>query len=594
VRFVLSLRNYVIRNGAVIRRVDVLEYSGNGGEDHGHALGWSAVANEDGSRKVPLIPGLLPADTWLMSRFPECAAAASRIAPALASFPWPVRGEIGTIGDGAVLQSVSTVRQVHAGPGTRIEAVHRVSNAVLCSTAHEASSVSDGVILEDAVLGLGCAVRGNVVARRVLLGSHAKLLDGARVTDVVLGDNSTIAGAEVSNSLLLPFHEQHHQSSFLIAAHIEGQDNIAAGAVLGSNHNSRAADGELVAGRGFWPALRTSVKHSSRFAPFTLLARGDYGYELDVPYPFALVSRNPAADELVVMPGYWWLYNPYALFRNQQKFQRRDRRQVRMQPLEYRFMAPDTAEAILFARKRLVTLAALQCGLPEERAATWLESAEGADAVIPDPNLENGRRPAQIIKSGRAFLGYREMLVYYLGQCVVTGFQADHSDMVQAAGLSTQASREWVVAGGQPTPAARAERIADDIRSGVFDSWDQVHEAWNRAWEEYAADRHGHALAVAAMLAGQALPAREQIAKLVEESTEVLAAAVRRAWKARRKDLENPFRRATRTDDLPPVSPAEDPVCAALEEERESYSVTARQVSAFLRGQAPGTPESWS
>jgi len=30
-----------------------------------------------------------------------------------------------------------------------------------------------------------------------------------------------------------------------------GQSNMAAGATIGSNHNSRSADGELVAARGF-------------------------------------------------------------------------------------------------------------------------------------------------------------------------------------------------------------------------------------------------------------------------------------------------------------------------------------------------------
>ena len=77
-----------------------------------------------------------------------------------------------------------------------------------------------------------------------------------------------------------------------------GQSNIPAGATIGSNHNSRAADGEIVAGRGFWPGLCVSLKHNSKFASFTMIAKGDYSFELNIPLPFSLVSINNSKDAL--------------------------------------------------------------------------------------------------------------------------------------------------------------------------------------------------------------------------------------------------------------------------------------------------------
>ncbi|WP_457832412.1 hypothetical protein, partial [Staphylococcus aureus] len=79
-----------------------------------------------------------------------------------------------------------------------------------------------------------------------------------------------------------PAHEQHHNNSFLCAALVMGQSNIAAGATIGSNHNSRSADGEIIMGRGFWPGLCVSLKHNSRFPSFTMINKGDYPAELDV------------------------------------------------------------------------------------------------------------------------------------------------------------------------------------------------------------------------------------------------------------------------------------------------------------------------
>ena len=121
---------------------------------------------------------------------------------------------------------------------------------------------------------------------------------------------------------------------------------MAAGATIGSNHNSRANDNEIQAGRGFWPGLCTSVKHSSRFASFVLLSKSDYPAELDISLPFSLINNNTTKDQLEVMPAYWWLYNMYALARNSWKFRNRDKRKNKTQHIEFEPLAPDTIEEV--------------------------------------------------------------------------------------------------------------------------------------------------------------------------------------------------------------------------------------------------------
>ncbi|PMU88326.1 DUF4954 family protein, partial [Pseudomonas sp. GP01-A4] len=84
-------------------------------------------------------------------------------------------------------------------------------------------------------------------------------------------------------------------------------------------------------GRGFWPGLCVSIKHNSKFASFSILAKGDYPAELNIPIPFSLISLDIPNDQLVVMPGYWFMYNMYALARNSWKYIDRDKRIERMQ-----------------------------------------------------------------------------------------------------------------------------------------------------------------------------------------------------------------------------------------------------------------------
>ncbi len=128
-----------------------------------------------------------------------------------------------------------------------------------------------------------------------------------------------------------------------------GQSNMAAGATIGSNHNSRGADGEIIAGRGFWPGLCVSLKHNSMFASFTLIAKGNYMSELHIPIPFSLVVNDEHEDVLKIMPGYWFLHNMYALARNAWKYVDRDRRTDKTQHIEYDYLAPDSVEEIFHA-----------------------------------------------------------------------------------------------------------------------------------------------------------------------------------------------------------------------------------------------------
>jgi hypothetical protein len=197
------------------------------------------------------------------------------------------------------------------------------------------------VKLVNGIVDYGCRIFYGVKAVRFFMASHSQLKYGARLINSYLGNNSTISCCEVLNSLIFPAHEQHHNNSFLCAALVAGQSNMAAGATIGSNHNSRSPDGEIVAGRGFWPGLCVSLKHNSKFASFTILAKGDYPVELNIPIPFSLISNDVSNDQLLVMPGYWFLHNMYALARNSWKYSDRDKRTDKTQLIEFSFLGPD-------------------------------------------------------------------------------------------------------------------------------------------------------------------------------------------------------------------------------------------------------------
>ena len=182
-----------------------------------------------------------------------------------------------------MIKNSRIIKDAKIGSHCYIKGANKLKNLTINSSPQEPSQIGEGVEMVNGIVGLGCNIFYGCKAVRFVMGNNSKLKYGARLIHSFLGDNSTVSCCEILNNLVFPAHEQHHNNSFLTASLVMGQSNIAAGVTIGSNHNSRANDGEIQAGRGFWPGLCTTLKHSCRFASFALLAKGDYPAELDIP-----------------------------------------------------------------------------------------------------------------------------------------------------------------------------------------------------------------------------------------------------------------------------------------------------------------------
>ncbi|MDR1949814.1 MAG: DUF4954 family protein, partial [Spirochaetaceae bacterium] len=301
------------------------------GEDESVRV-WLDPLNETGGRGILPFSDMICADAYLWTVYRddrELMAAFRRITQESAD---PRRGRYGVIGHGAVIKHCLIIKDVRVGDAAYIKGANKLKNLTVKSDIRDPTQIGEGVELVNGIIGYGCRVFYGSKAVRFVLGNNCSLKYGARLIHSVLGDNSTISCCEVLNNLVFPAHEQHHNNSFLIASMIMGQSNMAAGATVGSNHNSRGNDGEIIAGRGFWPGLSSTLKHNCRFAGFVLVAKGNYPAELYIPLPFSLVTHDNRRRE--VMPAYWWLYNMYALERNSRKFQSRDKREFKTQRIE--------------------------------------------------------------------------------------------------------------------------------------------------------------------------------------------------------------------------------------------------------------------
>jgi Domain of unknown function (DUF4954) len=563
------LSHYVIGNDVMIVNTNELATTdhakfGNGilkeGEEESIRI-WLEVCNENGGRSIIPFNGMLPGDAWLFSRFREDTLLQEKFKELTASAFDNRRGYYGKIGDRTVIKNCKIIKDVWIGSDAYLKGANKLKNLTINSSAEAASQIGEGCELVNGIVGFGCRVFYGVKAVRFLMASHSQLKYGARLINSYLGNNATISCCEVLNSLIFPAHEQHHNNSFLCAALVMGQSNMAAGATIGSNHNSRSPDGEIVAGRGFWPGLCVSLKHNSRFASFTILAKGDYPAELDIPIPFALISNDVSKDELIVMPAYWFLHNMYALARNSWKYTDRDKRIDKTQLLEFDFLAPDTVGEIITS----LTLLEKYTGLAVTTQTKNKKYSDedliriGADLLRNTPDRadeleiladgwENSDRKVKLVKVSQAYTLFRQLITWYAATRLLD-FIRQHDiqsfDNLLKALPANPPLQPWVNVGGQLIRKNELDKLIGQIHAGKIRSWDGVHQFYIRQGDQYAMDKLVHALAALKTIHGQTIKkmGKTGFAELMRDSIATRDWMTKEIYASREKDYTNPFRK---------------------------------------------------
>ncbi len=566
------MSHYIVGNEVIILNVNELAVSdhskfGNGilkkGEDESIRI-WMEVCNENAGRRVIPFNGMLPGDAYLWSRYRDDEVLMTRFKEFTQKKFDNKRGYYGKIGDRTVIKNSKIIKDVWIGSDAYIKGANKLKNLTINSSPEEKSQIGEGVELVNGIIGFGCRIFYGVKAVRFILASNSQLKYGARLINSYLGNNSTISCCEVLNSLIFSAHEQHHNNSFLCAALIMGQSNMAAGATIGSNHNSRGADGELIAARGFWPGLCVSLKHNSKFASFTLIAKSDYSFELNIPIPFSLVSNDISKDKLVVMPAYWFMHNMYALARNAVKHADRDKRNEKIQLIEYDYLAPDSINEIFDALQLLKKVTGIAYAKKSKKKYSDKEIIVVGEKLLEEKDgqvdkleilaegFENSRRKTELIKVLPAYGIFKELISYYgISQLVnfVVAEKIDSWEILSKALPIDVTRNAWENVGGQLLPKVSVDTLVKQIHSDKINTWDEIHEFYKKNGEVYKDQKLQHAFA--SLLEINKLPSKKFDKKLFK--TFLNEAVATREWMtkaiydSRAKDFHNDFRKMVYT-----------------------------------------------
>ncbi|MEI8142336.1 MAG: DUF4954 family protein [Chitinophagia bacterium] len=565
------LSHYIIGDEVIINNVNELVTTnhakfGNGilkkGETESVRI-WLELCNENTGRKVLPFNGMTTADAYLWTRNRHDKVLQDKFIELTEKQFDDKRGYYGKIGDRSVIKNCRIIKDTWIGTDAYLKGANKIKNVTINSNEVAKTQIGEGSELVNGIVGFGCKIFYGIKAVRFIMSDYSQLKYGARLINSFLGQNATISCCEVLNSLIYPAHEQHHNNSFLCAALLMGQSNIAAGATLGSNHNSRGADGEVIMGRGFWPGLCVSIKHNSIFPSFTILNKGDYHHELNIPIPFSLISNDTFKDELVVMPGYWFLYNFYALARNAWKYQDRDKRKNIDQYFEYDYLAPDSVNEIIKGRE-VIAIAVAKAQLLKEKKSTSItadqlmqlgckllttktkKEIDQLDVFV--EGFENSKRKTRLIKCYDAFAMFEKMIFMYgMDQLVIKLTQNG------LKGLSTKlkaiktsgAATEWSNIGGQLIPTKSVQSMLQQIKSDKLNSWDEVHQFYQTQTDKYLAKKNLHALYCLEMIEGTSISglSNKKMNEWLDRYQAIKEEITQKIKSSREKDYTNPFRK---------------------------------------------------
>ena len=572
IRNVAYLSNYRLANRIMLFNIQEMSCTkhskfGNGilkeGEPESNRI-WIGVGNENDARAILPFESMIPADAYIWSRYREDKELLRRFVEMTEYGQKKALDTFGFVDDDAVIKNCTLLKDTKIGKNAYIKGAFKLKNITILSSPEEVSQIGEGVELVNGIVGYGSRIFYQAVAVRFVIGRNCQLKYGARLLNSVLGDNSTVSCCEILNNLIFPFHEQHHNSSFLIASTIGGQSNIASGATIGSNHNSRAPDGEMIAGRGFWPGLCSDFKHNSMFASFVLVSKGSYQHELNITYPFSLVATNGENHPVSVIPGFWFTHNMYALARNKSKFQKRDKRVVKVQHIETDPFAPDTMHETANALRRIIELTgrylknqgnkkAIAAKNDEELyqvAKTYLLNNPDEEFLLEDSRCQK-KFGALICKPVRGFQTYRQILTYFAVSTLIDYCAHRHIPRLTQAELERIEQlplyKTWVNMGGQIIPEEKINELLGHIKTGAIYTWEQVHAFYEESFSLYPSYKTTYAIHILEQL--YSLPifsfTKKIYENILEDVTTISNDMYRNAVASREKDYDDYFRSIT-------------------------------------------------
>ena len=272
--------------------------------------------------------------------------------------------------------------------------------------------------------------------------------------------------------------------------------------------------------------------------------------------PFSLLGNDEATGGLLIIAGYWFQYNMYAIARNAWKFDKRDVRTNKNMLLEYDFLAPDTVSEILEGIKLMEFWVgnSLEPKLSKEKSMalgkSWLLNPENANNPLPIyvENIENSKRKTRVAKCHRAYQIFNDLLFYHAAKEWLATMERNPDkaplDLLHSTLENATAIQKWENIGGQIIPAGVVSDLKNNIKSGQINRWSKVHEMYEKQALLYYDQKFENALNGLMQVIDQPVNSPVFIQKWLKKAMDMSEFLTAGIENSRAKDFKDPFRLA--------------------------------------------------
>jgi len=320
---------------------------------------------------------------------------------------------------------------------------------------------------------------------------------------------------------------------------------------------------------------------------------------MDIRYPFSLIYLKKENESVYAMPGYWFLYNMYALQRNSYKFKTRDKRKIILQNIETDYLAPDSVSEILSALKRIEFLTGkhflgvepLEDKKIIELGKKYLSDPESEEISLKDHEIMK-KYGGIISKPLRGYRVYREMVIYFAVKNIIEYFNIDVNDNMDAvitkinALLEKKVFKKWRNVGGQIISEDDLNELKNDVKEKKINSWGEIHKRYEALWKKYPENKTRFGLYALSEILDKDLKSlkRGDWFDIFNDANKTSKKITINSYDSRKKDYSDPFRKMNYDNEeemLAVMGPVENDFLMDLKNREESFDKIIARITAI-------------
>jgi hypothetical protein len=491
------LSGYQIGDGAVLEQVGTM--TTEPGSTFGCGTKVEAV-NEGGGREVFLYPELSAQVAHLMALHRYRPGLMKRLEAMIEQRTQAAKADRGRIGAGALVRGVQTMRNVNVGAAAQIEGAACLENGTILSEPDAKTKIGSGVVLREFIVAEASSVTDGAMLEHCYIGQGCKVGRGFSGENCLFFANCEAVHGEGCALFAGPYTVTHHKSSLLIGAQFSFYN--AGSGTNQSNHMYKLGPvHQGILERGCKTGSFSYLLWPCRVGPFSVvIGKNMANFDLG-DLPFSYVSADEGKS--YVIPA----FNLFTVgtVRDGQKWPSRDRRKGKVirDLIHFPVFSPYSVGRMLAAESQLQKL------------------SEETDRSVDEISYKGATIKRVLLRSGAKW--YRTGIDAYLAEKLVCRSQSVLDNGLAevrkrlATDPASSSDRTWDDVSGMLVARDRLRRLEDDIESGAVadlkaleqrlaqcyaayeaDEWNWVAAVWEERFKAKPSEMDGAALSEAA------------------------------------------------------------------------------------------------